>query len=264
MREVIMVADEPHEYSGHPAKLHQSLAATLIADYSAPGGVVLDPFAGIGTVPRVAAGLGRVGIGVEIEAAYVSRAAEIGVDLIHGDARDARSLVRQPVDLILSSPPYGEAIGRAGDRAPQKTAAAKARYEQKRFGAVVSAHASYGASSLGNIGSIPLTRRNAPCFLSEFPVIVEAVVSVLAPGGRIAWVVKDQRLGRARLGAFDMFGFVRQVSEAAGLIYVGRRVAVLPDRLITQWQRVNDTRWGIAIPNAEHVCVLQRSPATST
>ena len=257
LMEVISVPDTPHEFVGHPAKLHRHIAETLIRDYSRPGGVVLDPFAGLGTVPRAAVRLGRVGLGIEIEQAFVDRAADLGVGLFHADTRDIAQLNLPPIDLIVTSPPYGEAIGRAGDRDPAKTAKAKATYEIRRFGKQITKHAVYGCTP-GNIGALPLRRKAAPSFTSELPGIVSALIAELTTGGRLVWVVKDQRLGRRRLGACDIFSLVRQVSEECGLIYEGRRVAVLPDRLITQWQRVNAQRWGIPVPNAEHVCVMRK------
>ncbi len=258
LREVIVVPDVPHEFDGHPAKIHQDLARVLIENYSNPGDIVLDPFAGIGTIPRIAKNLGRDGVGIELEEKFVSRANEIGVDLIKGSARDSGSLMEgRLVDLVLTSPPYGEAIGRSGDRDPAKTARAKADYEKKRFGRVLSRHSVYGVHP-ENLGSLPFRRRSADCFEAAMPGVVSEILSVLRPGGIAAWVVKDQRWGRKRLGSIDLFAFFREASERAGCVYVGRRVAVLPDRLITQWQRVNASRWGIPIPNAEHVVVVRK------
>ena len=261
MSEVIVVPDVPHEHSGHPAKLHQSLASVLVGDYSRQGGSVLDPFAGIGTVPRVARAMGRRAVGVEIERDFVVRAAELGVDLVCGDSR-ALVPTLGLFDLILTSPPYGEAIGRSGDRAPEKTARAKADYEIRRFGRQISKHSTYGTTA-GNMGALPLRREQEPCFLSEFQAFAHTLSAALTPGGRLVLIVKDQRLGRREQGACDLFAVVREAGEAAGLIYEGRRVAILPDRMITQWQRVNAARWGIPIPNAEHVCVLRR-PGTAS
>lgn len=256
LTEVILIPPIPHRHTGHPAKLHHYLAQELIKDYSEKGALVLDPFAGIGTVPREALGLGRLGVGIEIEEAFCVKSQSLGTPLIRGDSKE-KILGYKDVDLILTSPPYGEAIGRAGDRALEKTIAAKERYEMKRFGRTQSRHSCYGVSE-GNLGSLPFHRKAAESFTSEFPKFVESFVSVLKPGGHLVWVVKDQRLGRKRLGSVDMFNLVRSASEKYGMVYEGRRVAVLPDNLTTQWQRVNASRWNIPIPNAEHICVMRK------
>ncbi len=254
--EAIIVEPVRHEFNGHPAKIHQHLAKVLVEDYSKKGEMVLDPFAGIGTIPRVAKALGRKGKGVEIEKKHVERAAELGIELIHGDSRE-KVLSFSNVDLILTSPPYGEAIGRAGDRNPEKTAQAKRRYEEKRFGKKISEHACYGTTK-GNLGTLPFDRKKGECFMSELPSFVEAFFCALRPGGLLVWVVKDQRKGRKKLGAVDMFSVFRTASEKLGMIYQERRVAILPNKLITQWQRVNSKRWDVPISNTEHICVMRK------
>jgi site-specific DNA-methyltransferase (cytosine-N4-specific) len=65
----------------HLAPFPDELARRCILPTTLPGDVVLDPFAGSGTVPRVARQLGRVGIGVEL---YAGRP-----DLITGTGRRA-------------------------------------------------------------------------------------------------------------------------------------------------------------------------------
>jgi len=257
MKELIVCADVAHEYNGHPAKLHQDVARQLILDYSNGGDRVLDPFAGIGTVPRVARRLGRVGIGIEVEPRFVERANELGTDLFLGDCSKVAPTL-QPVQLILTSPPYGDTIGRSGDRNPHKTALAKQRYEEKRFGRVITKHATYGQSA-GNLGALPFRRKHKLCFESAMPAVVSKVVPMLEPGGRAVFVVKDQRLGRRRLGAVDLFSFFRQCLESAGLVYEHRRVVLLPERMTTLHQRNNLKRWNIPIPNCEHVVVARLS-----
>lgn len=50
----------------HPAVFPEALVDRVVYGWSAPGDIVLDPFAGSGTVPAVAGGWGRRGIGVEL------------------------------------------------------------------------------------------------------------------------------------------------------------------------------------------------------
>lgn len=56
----------------HPAVFPEPLVERIITDYSPAAGVVLDPFAGSGTTIVVANRLGRVGVGVELNADYAA------------------------------------------------------------------------------------------------------------------------------------------------------------------------------------------------
>jgi len=55
----------------HFAAFPQEWPRRLILGWCPPDGVVLDPFAGTGTVPMVARALGRIGIGVDLSADYL-------------------------------------------------------------------------------------------------------------------------------------------------------------------------------------------------
>jgi DNA modification methylase len=98
----------------------ESLATAVINEYSRPGDTVLDPFAGFGTTPLVAARLGRRPVAVELlaERASVIRQRLSGTtpgvrnaEVITGDARRLSSLVSGPIDLCLTSPPYMTSTG---------------------------------------------------------------------------------------------------------------------------------------------------------
>ena len=87
----------------------EALAASVIAHTTKRGDLVLDPFAGYGTTVAVAERMGRRAIGVELVPEHLEiarrRTAGIGV-LILGDARELSRHVDEPVDLVLTSPPY--------------------------------------------------------------------------------------------------------------------------------------------------------------
>lgn len=85
------------------------LVERMIGEYSAPGELVLDPFAGFGTTLLVAERMGRRAVGVEFDAeraALTAKSLGPGSSLITGDARKVGDLVTGSVDLCLTSPPY--------------------------------------------------------------------------------------------------------------------------------------------------------------
>ena len=87
----------------------EALAASVIGHASQPGDLVLDPFAGYGTTVTVAERMGRRAIGIELvpEHLEIARRRTGGrARLILGDARDLSRLVDEPIDLVLTSPPY--------------------------------------------------------------------------------------------------------------------------------------------------------------
>jgi hypothetical protein len=61
---------------GHPCPFPIALAGRCISASCPPGGIVLDPFAGSGTMLRAAKDLGRRAIGIEIEERYCEIAAK--------------------------------------------------------------------------------------------------------------------------------------------------------------------------------------------
>ena len=83
----------------------------FLAEYTDPGDVVLDPFAGFGTTLRVATEMGRDAYGVEYEerrVEYVEDQGNCGT-VVRGDAREpdaVEGLDLPPVDCCLTSPPW--------------------------------------------------------------------------------------------------------------------------------------------------------------
>jgi SAM-dependent methyltransferase len=87
----------------------EALAASVVGHASRPGDLVLDPFAGYGTTLAVAERMGRRAIGIELVSEHLEIARRrVGgaATLILGDARHLAHLVHEPVDLVLTSPPY--------------------------------------------------------------------------------------------------------------------------------------------------------------
>lgn len=68
--------NKPEGNLGHPCQKPERLTAYLVALASAPGDVVLDPFAGSGTTGAVAVSLGRRFVGIELSPEYCRMAEE--------------------------------------------------------------------------------------------------------------------------------------------------------------------------------------------
>jgi DNA modification methylase len=103
------LADERPAGSTEDVHFPERLAERVIAQFSTPGELVLDPFAGYGTTAFVAAQMGRRTTAVELlpERAEIVRTRLGGRGrVIVGDARRLRTLVVEPIDLCFTSPPY--------------------------------------------------------------------------------------------------------------------------------------------------------------
>jgi len=73
---LIPSARPPKRALGEPPAFPPELVRRLILLFSDPGDTVLDPMAGSGTAVAVAVAEGRIGIGSDLSAAYLARAAE--------------------------------------------------------------------------------------------------------------------------------------------------------------------------------------------
>lgn len=87
----------------------EALAERFMHQFTEPGDVVLDPFAGFGTTLVVAQRLSCIGIGIEIEPErYHIIKERVGLPsrVILGDARQADLSGLPAAALLLTSPPY--------------------------------------------------------------------------------------------------------------------------------------------------------------
>ena len=106
------------EVSGHhPAKMLPAIAARVIATYSAPGDLVVDPMAGIGSTLVEAVHLGRDAIGVEYEARWAdlaranlayaaSQGASGHAEVVCADARHLPAAVDPAAVGLVARPSY--------------------------------------------------------------------------------------------------------------------------------------------------------------
>jgi tRNA G10 N-methylase Trm11 len=103
------LADERPAGVAEDIHFPERLAERVVGAFSAPGDVVLDPFAGFGTTAAVAIRMGRRAIALELlpeRADLIRRRVGDAALVITGDARELSRLVREPVDLCFTSPPY--------------------------------------------------------------------------------------------------------------------------------------------------------------
>jgi diaminopimelate decarboxylase/DNA modification methylase len=94
----------------------ESLARTLIASFTRPGDIVMDPFAGFGTTAVAAAAMRRIGIGIELNPErqeLASKRVRPPHRVILANCNDVQSLGIGTVDMVLTSPPHWQARGDA-------------------------------------------------------------------------------------------------------------------------------------------------------
>ncbi len=227
------------ECAEHPGKMLPELARRIVAEYSAPGELVCDPMAGVGTTVVEAALLDRRAVGVELDARW-ARLARANLDHMLADpARDraeirrgdARRLARilgelaGQVDLVVTSPPYA---CDAGIFDP------KARGEGRRSCVANSLNYSTDKANLGHA--------RGPAYAAAMAEVYAACHGVLRPGGRLVVVTKNtRRAGRS----FDLAALTVTLVSAAGFSYLGHVIAlhaaIRDGELVARpsfWQRV--------------------------
>jgi DNA modification methylase len=99
----------PPEFSGDDVRFPQNFARHFIQEYTQPGQVVFDPFAGFGTTLLTAESLDRIPSGIEFDprrAAYIQSRLQRPESLIQGDARRMSEYDLPYFDFSLTSPPY--------------------------------------------------------------------------------------------------------------------------------------------------------------
>jgi DNA modification methylase len=149
----------PEEAVAHPAKFNTYLVEFLIDNFTKEGDVILDPMAGTGILGVIAALRGRNAVQVEIEPRFyewmekarqnVEKIPTLGrkgwIINILGDARRLSELLRQTVDVAITSPPYAETISHKSGGSVRV----------KRVGISTVTARTYSTSN-DNIGNLPL------------------------------------------------------------------------------------------------------------
>jgi modification methylase len=207
--------------TAHPAKMLPELARRIVAEYSPPDGLVVDPMCGIGTTLVEAAALGRRAVGVELEARWAELArANLAVALPddhvqHGEVRlgDARMLpqvlgdLAGMVDLVATSPPYACDVGMIDKRA-WLAGRSLCRRDTLNY-----------STERANLGHARGDR-----YLSELARVYAGCFEVLRPGGLLVVVTKNlRRRGRV----LDLATITVQLATRAGFQYLQHVVALL-------------------------------------
>ena len=99
----------PAECASDDVRYTPALVRTFLAEYTQPGQVVFDPFAGYGTTLHVAEEMGRRPCGLEYDRqrwAYARARLRDPDALLNGDARQLATYHLPPIDFSMTSPPY--------------------------------------------------------------------------------------------------------------------------------------------------------------
>ncbi|MGI5165623.1 TRM11 family SAM-dependent methyltransferase [Spirillospora sp. CA-253888] len=208
----------------HPGKMLPAIAAQVIAAFTRPGELVVDPMCGIGTTLVEAIHQGRDAIGVEYESEFTQLAlgnlllakkqgATGTVKLCRGDGAAVATLFgdrRGQAALVLTSPPYGPhthgQVRTGRDNGGGKVQKAHFRY-------------STGGRDRGN-----LAHRKLEDLLEGFGRILSGSAELLAPSGVVAITVRPIRMNGALV---DLPGLVVETAERNGLVLTDRFAALL-------------------------------------
>ncbi|WP_225732210.1 MULTISPECIES: TRM11 family methyltransferase [unclassified Nocardia] len=207
--------------TAHPAKMLPALAAHTITHYTRPGDLVFDPMCGIGTTCVEAVYAGRRALGVEFEYRWaeiartnLEMARQAGYDqdsaVYTGDARAIGSMLPAEylgaVDLVLTSPPYGDSTHGHVTVAPGDGV----HKFDHRYGSTL---------ARGNLANLGLGH-----LLSGFTRILTATEPYLRPGGHI---VITARPWRQHTELIDLPSYLLTCATRAGFVPVERCAALL-------------------------------------
>lgn len=205
----------------HPGKMLPELARRIVAAYSLPGDLVVDPMCGIGTTLIEGAALGRRCVGVELEARWAALADANLNHIMTGEQRplaevrlgDARHLPETlgervgTVDLIVTSPPYACEAGRI-DKSGWLAG-----------GSICDADGLNYSTDRTNLG-----HARGHAYATAMAEVYGACFAALRPGGRLVTVTKNMRRHGQLL---DLAATTRRLASDSGFDYLQHVVALL-------------------------------------
>ncbi len=161
----------------HPAKFPESLIEEFILFFTKKGEVVLDPFLGTGSTLVACDMTGRKGVGIELLEKYaVIARGRTAQKVVVGNALNVVELVSEPVDFVITSPPYGPMLNKKG-------LAQDKRKEEK-----LDTKYSEDADDLGNIESYDE-------FVAKLALVFKNVKKVLKEGKYLVIIIQNYRDG---------------------------------------------------------------------
>ncbi len=99
----------PPAFAHDDVRFAPALVEVFLKEFTQPGDLVFDPFAGFGTTLLVAEAMGRRALGLEYDRErvhYIQSRLRDPAGILHGDARRLRDYALPPLDFSLTSPPY--------------------------------------------------------------------------------------------------------------------------------------------------------------
>jgi len=169
----------------HPAPFSFTDVSRLVKFFTKKGGVVLDPFSGVGSTLKACAIEGRKGIGFELEQKYVDLTIERltsevgnaeGQTVIQGDSRKlVKKLEENSLDFVVTSPPYWNILHKVDHKV-----------KQERIAKNLDVKYSNNEADLGNI-------HDYPEFLKALSLILGGCAKALKPKKYMAVIVSDFR-----------------------------------------------------------------------
>jgi DNA modification methylase len=169
----------------HPAPFSFTDIIRLIKFFTKENGVVLDPFAGVGSTLKACAIEKRQGIGIELEKKYVNLTKErllsevedgSGQKIVCGDSRKLiKKLEENSLDFVVTSPPYWNILHKVDHKVAQERVAKNLDIKY-----------SNNKQDLGNIADYDV-------FLKELTQILGGCGKALKPKKYMAVIVSDFR-----------------------------------------------------------------------
>lgn len=271
----------PASTRGHPGKMAPALARRLIETYTRPGDWIVDPMSGIGTTGVEAVHMGRNYVGIELEERFVAwqqgnldlagrQGATGRAAVFQGDARHlSRTLLQeltcrrfQPVDAVLTSPPYGD---RLRPKTSQVSRVLGDLIQRAQFRRDI-VPGSYGKGS-NNLGNLP-----DPRYFQEMARVYAGCYQVLRPGGILAVVIRPGRdrhrlrplhHDTARLCSEIGFEFVDEIVAIFSRIVAipGEPVDIYAHALFFKRLAIHHLRqaeWPVTLEQIEYVLVFRK------
>ncbi|MGH3734401.1 MAG: TRM11 family SAM-dependent methyltransferase [Micromonosporaceae bacterium] len=230
------------ESAAHPQRTLPDLAARIIASYSRPGDLVVDPLAGIGTALVEAAWQDRRAIGIEICPQWASLATA-NLNLARrqgapGDGLVVQGDARHLPDLLPDGPRYRAGLITFGLPGPTVPGGLTRRARQlRRWAASHHQPASLDRLPSGELGSA----------LAE---LLTGCAALLRPGGAVVVHAQHARRGR---NVIDLPQLTIAAARPAGLAVTERHAVRVP--------RSDAKRQVIVLRRATAVASARRRPS---